>query len=497
MATIVILAMLSLAALVVALARMRIDRSATIEAGQANLAALWPFWIASACGWASLTALWLLLRRTAHRSGPARIGRSVLLILAVAVGARVAVLFTHEPALSDDVYRYVFDGRNAAAGINPYLKAPNDLLSETESDRRAQSGPRSPDQLALTPANEDWPGEAALIPLINFPQLHTIYLPASQWVFASTGLAIMDDWSDPASSARVFRAVFIGFDLAVIIGLLIALARAGRSPWWAVLYAWHPLSIAEFAGSGHLDSLGIALLVGALLAYTKAPKKIWDWTVMLAVGTLVKPVVLPVAALLLKGRPWPAWARSLAIGATVCVFIAGPLWLTHDAQPLKNMVSTAQLFTLKWAHFGSVYEPMLWTIEKAQPQWINDQQEVLARRLCIAMVVAVVVVVWLRSRDVWAGSRMILFAMVLLSPAAQPWYLLWSLALMPMTRSGALWIASLTLPWGYVVLRDVVSWSVSPWVMVAAYLPVYAALLFDAAGILVARRATRGSASRG
>ncbi|MCZ6734535.1 MAG: glycosyltransferase 87 family protein [Planctomycetota bacterium] len=480
MATIVILAMLSLAALVVALARMRIDRSATIEAGQANLSALWPFWIASACGWASLTALWMLLRRTAHRSGHARIGGSVLLILTVAIAARVAVLLTHEPALSDDVYRYVFDGRNAAAGINPYLKTPNECFGVIED------------------AAEDWPGQADLLPLINNPQLHTIYLPASQWVFASTGLAIMDDWSDPASSARVFRAVFIGFDLAVIIGLLIALARAGRSPWWAVLYAWHPLPIAEFAGSGHLDSLGIALLVGALLAYTKAPKKIWEWTVMLALGTLVKPVALPVAALLLKGRPWPAWARSLAIGGTVCLFIAGPLWLTYDAQPLKNMVSTAELFTLKWAHFGSVYEPMLWTIEKAQPQWTNDQQEVLARRLCIAMVLAVVVVVWLRSRDVWGGSRMILFAMVLLSPTAHPWYLLWSLALMPMTRSGALWIASLTLPWGYVVLGDVVSWSVSPWVMVAAYLPVYAALLFDAAkGLAVARRATRGSASRG
>ncbi|MFB3138116.1 MAG: glycosyltransferase 87 family protein [Phycisphaerales bacterium] len=479
LATIVILAMLSLAALVVALARLRIDRSATIEAGQANLAALWPFWIASACAWASLTAMWILLRRTPVGRSVVGFGRSALLILTVAVGARVAVLFTHEPALSDDVYRYVFDGRNAAAGINPYLKTPNECFGVIED------------------AAEDWPGQADLLPLINNPQLHTIYLPASQWVLASTGLAIIEDWSDPASSARVFRAVFIGFDLAVIIGLLIALARAGRSPWWAVLYAWHPLPIAEFAGSGHLDSLGIALLVGALLAYTKAPKKIWEWTVMLALGTLVKPVALPVAALLLKGRPWPAWARSLAIGGTVCLFIAGPLWLTHDAQPLKNMVSTAELFTLKWAHFGSVYEPMLWTIEKAQPQWTNDQQEVLARRLCIAMVVAVVVVVWLRSRDVWGGSRMILFAMVLLSPTAHPWYLLWSLALMPMTRSVALWIASLTLPWGYVVLGDVVSWSVSPWVMVAAYLPVYAALVFDAAGILVARRATRGSASRG
>ncbi|MCZ6850958.1 MAG: hypothetical protein O7F17_04890, partial [Planctomycetota bacterium] len=112
-------AIASLAAVVWCLAGMTIDRTPTPEAGQANLAALWPFWIASACAWASLTAMWILLRRTPVGRSVVGFGRSVLLILTIAVGARVAVLFTHEPALSDDVYRYVFDGRNAAAGINP------------------------------------------------------------------------------------------------------------------------------------------------------------------------------------------------------------------------------------------------------------------------------------------------------------------------------------------------------------------------------------------
>ena len=76
-------------------------------------------------------------------------------------------------------------------------------------------------------------------------------------------------------------------------------------------------------------------------------------------------------------------------------------------------------------------------------------------------------------------------AMVLLSPAAHPWYLLWALALVPMSMSPAVWIASLTISWGYIAWRyqlnddGSVGWGV-PWaVMVAAWAPVYAAIIWS------------------
>jgi hypothetical protein len=74
---------------------------------------------------------------------------------------------------------------------------------------------------------------------------------------------------------------------------------------------------------------------------------------------------------------------------------------------------------------------------------------------------------------------MIFLAMVLLSPAAHPWYLLWALAVIPAAPSSAVWVASLTLPWGYVALGDTDEWLVPAWVMVAAYAPIYAALAVE------------------
>lgn len=451
----------SVAAVVGALAAIEIVPPDGAHAASANLRHLWPFWLASASGWAALSAMWLLLRRRE----PGRRRGAALVVLGVAALARLAVLATGEPALSDDVYRYVFDGRNLAGGINPYLVTP---AGRAEALRAG--GP------------ESWPGERALLGLINNPRLHTIYLPASEWVFGAAGLLVVEPWSGPQAGARVMRAVMSLFDLAVMGGLLVALARRGRSTWWLALYAWHPLPLAEIAGSGHQESLGTALLVAALLLGSRAAARPWRWSAVLALTTMVKPVVLPVAAFLLKGRRWQAWAASAAAGAVVCAAVAAPLWLPDGGAPLRNLVATAARFQLKWAHFGGVYEPLLAAIEWARPQWTNDGQELLARWICLALVAAIAVALWLGPRpDPWRAARAVLLAMVLLSPAAHPWYLLWALVLVPVVPSPAVWIASLTLPWGYAAWADP-QWKVSPWVIAAAYVPVYAAL---AVGVVV------------
>ena len=89
------------------------------------------------------------------------------------------------------------------------------------------------------------------------------------------------------------------------------------------------------------------------------------------------------------------------------------------------------------------------------------------------------IVVWRRGRNAWADCGLVFLAMVLLAPAAHPWYLLWALALTPVAPLRAVWVLSLTLPWGYAVLGDTVDWTVSPWLMGAAYAPALVALAAD------------------
>ena len=466
---------------------MQLDRSPSIEAGQANLHMLKPFWISSASCWIALTALWIYLKKShSLQQTKSRFALAAIVIFLVAAGVRIAVVLTHEPTLSDDIYRYVFDGRNLANSINPYLHAPAERLGlSTDEIMERPLGVLMESGVDLVDG-EHWPGEAELLPLLNNPELHTIYLPTSQCVFATAAFFISDANADPQTSSRILRFVLIVIELFAIGLILIALKRADRSAWWAALYAWHPLPITEIAGSGHQDVIGITLLMLGLVMFSSAPKKVWQWTIALAIGSLVKPVTVPLAAIMLKGQGWRNWLISVAVGGVVCFALCAPLLLTHSGQPLSNLKDTASRFSQKWAHFGSVYEPAMWTLNKVDPiedelsDWQKrESHEKLARLICLALVGIVIIAVFFSSLDVWAGCRVILFAMVLFSSTAHPWYMLWALVLFPRAPSLAVWIATLTLPWGYAQLGDVIDWSVPTWVMFAAYSPVYLALMID------------------
>src|ERR1044071_5648462 len=63
-----------------------------------------------------LLATWIVMRARAS-------GSIVLIAIVFAVLFRLSIIFA-PPYLSDDIYRYIWDGRVQAAGINPYRYVP-------------------------------------------------------------------------------------------------------------------------------------------------------------------------------------------------------------------------------------------------------------------------------------------------------------------------------------------------------------------------------------
>ncbi len=182
----------------------------------------------------------------------------IVLMFAAAFRAR---LVTEPPFLSSDVYRYIWDGRVQASGINPYRYIP----AEEE----------------LAPLRDD-----LIYANINRKDFaHTIYPPVAQAIFLASYLV-------RPSSVTTFKVTMSLFDALAALAIMLALARARMDPALVIFFAWHPLVIWEGAHSGHIESASMAFLALALLCWTYEKRALTG--VALALATLVKlyPIML-------------------------------------------------------------------------------------------------------------------------------------------------------------------------------------------------------------
>ena len=217
-------------------------------------------------------AAWLVLR--------ARESRSVLIIaLVFAAVFRLAIIFS-PPYLSDDIYRYIWDGRVQAAGINPYRYIPSDPSLAQLRDEQ-------------------------IYPKINRREYaRTIYPPVAEAIYFLT--------TRVSESVTWMKATMVGFEAVAIWAIIQLLASFGLPRQRILIYAWHPLVIWEFAGSGHLDAVTIAFIALALLARRKNAEVATG--IALACATLVK--FFPLALLPALYKRW-GWKMPIAFAVTI------------------------------------------------------------------------------------------------------------------------------------------------------------------------------------
>jgi hypothetical protein len=240
-------------------------------------------------------ALWLWRRRGEGRPSP----RAVLVfILGLAALLRALVLFA--PPHSTDIYRYVWDGRVQAAGINPYRYIPADPALQGLRDE-------------------------AIYPGINRADYApTIYPPTAQLAFwAATRLG---------ETVTAMKLAMLAFEAVAIWAILRILAARALPGALVLIYAWHPLAIWEVAGSGHVDIIAVAFLMLAILAAERGRR--WSAGAALALAALAKFFPLALAPALWRRWDWKMplatvltaallYTPYLSVGGKVFGFLGG------------------------------------------------------------------------------------------------------------------------------------------------------------------------------
>jgi alpha-1,6-mannosyltransferase len=207
-------------------------------------------------------------------------GRALASILLVALAMRLLLL--PGTPISTDVFRYVWDGRVQAAGMNPYLYPPADAALSNLRD-------------------------AAIYPYLNRADYApTIYPPAAQIVFRLV--------TSVSEAPIVMKAVMLAFEALAVWAMLQLLTARGLPRARILLYAWHPLPLWEFARSGHVDIVAVAFLLLAFLAVDR--RRPFLAGIALGAGVLVK--YFPIVAAPALAKRWD-WRLPTAFVATIAI----------------------------------------------------------------------------------------------------------------------------------------------------------------------------------
>jgi len=342
---------------------------------------------------------------------PANTPRNRALIFwGTALGLRLLVL---PMAPGDDIYRYLWEGRIQHFGFNPYVLAPD-----------------APELTALRDAS--WP-------LINHKSWAAIYPPGIQLILK--GLTAF------GSSLLFVKIVCLLADLAVIY-FLQKLCRGfsnGKHVFW---YAWNPLVIYAFAGSGHFDSLMLAPLLGAVVALEKAvalPKN-WLWASLsaLLLGVAVSIKIVPLILV-------PVFAIALGKRMLVLAAVPAPILLAALVYGFPEVNIFQHL-----GEFGRVtrFNDLVWWISERffweNPARKNGVYTLLASLLTL---LTATVAFWnWRKALLWVLGVALVFSTVL-----HPWYLTWILPFAAWQKSRAWFVFSAT------IFLAFLWWETTPW----------------------------------
>jgi hypothetical protein len=323
----------------------------------------------------------------------------LLAIGLVAAAAMRAVVVTAPPAMSDDIYRYVWDGRVQAAAINPYRYVPADP---------ALAGLR----------------DAAIYPNINRKDYaRTIYPPGAQAIF----------WAVTRLSERIvaMKLAMVGFEAVTVLLLVALLRRAGLPPARVLIYALHPLPAWEFAGSGHVDAAMIALMTLALWLDRRG--RAGATGLALAASCLVKPFPLALGPAL--WRRWD-WRLPLAFVAAVALAYAPYLGVgDHVLGFLPAYLAEEGLAS------GTAFYP-LWLLRALLP--VAVPTAVYLAAAAVGLGALAIAVVRRGGTDApWRDGLLLASAGLFLVSPHFPWYLVWLLPLACLAPwLPALWLVS-------------------------------------------------------
>ncbi len=327
-----------------------------------------------------------------------------------------AVFLGAIPELSDDFWRYLWDGRLLSFGVNPYEFTPVELLgTELYAEAHLEQ----------------------LYAQLNSPKFYSVYPPITQFFFTAATYFFTDN---VLASIVVFHALVLCLEIGTII-LLVRLLKCLNKPLYlAFFYAFNPLIILELSGNLHTESILIFFMTLALYLFAKKGYAKSALAFSMAVGAKLLPLMfMP----LILHRLW--FKRGVYYCMLVGIVNLALLVLFFDLEMIQKIKESMGLYFGHFEFNASIYYlTRYWLINEYW--WLWDYHEyfmgfspledflkmdlyVLLRKLLPIIDLILILYISLRKnirasiQTFWTAFLIIYSVHFFLATTVHPWYI--------------------------------------------------------------------------
>jgi len=226
------------------------------------------------------------------------------------------------PSLSDDYFRFIWDGQLMANGLNPFDFKPSEVLI-------------------------NFPNKEVLYNGMNSPNYYTVYPPVAQLIY---WLSVKISPGSILGSIIALRSILLLAEVGVVILLPRLLSLLKVNPLNSLWYALNPLVIVEICGNLHFEGLVIFFLLLAIYMLAIHKSKLASLAWALAAATKLIPLLL-----------LPIFLRKLKIKEAIYFFGGVALlflflwWPLYTPYFLEHFLASIQLYSSSFEFNASVY----------------------------------------------------------------------------------------------------------------------------------------------
>ena len=335
------------------------------------------------------------------------------------------------PNLSQDFYRFIWDGELINHGINPYLFSPNELIENSKIDVTL-SAVEVPNSNSL----HEGMGSLSARHFSNYP-------PVNQFIFAISSFL---GFGSVLGSIIWLRLIIIAAELGILYFGRKLLRNLNLSPHLIFWYFINPLVIIELTGNLHFEGVMLFFFVWAMY--------------LISSGSYIKATPIYAASIMVKLVPLlflPLFLRHLRLKKSVIFYsLVGLSCLVfflpfHSPQLLENYSQTIGLWFSNFEFNAGIYnlvKQVALSYFDAKPWILIKEYGTFVKVITILLILALT---FLRkhkkSTELFSSMLIVLTVYYLLSSTVHPWYLTFLLGLGLFTnyRFTILWTAMVIL----------------------------------------------------